>query len=65
MRIEGPILGPGWHVAPQFSGDRRGRSTETVGDRPHAQPRTAQIGDLQALVLGQVARADLTDREWI
>ena len=32
-------------------------------DRPHAQPGLTQIGDLDALVLGQVARADLTDRQ--
>ncbi|HKR52196.1 MAG TPA: hypothetical protein VJT72_21980 [Pseudonocardiaceae bacterium] len=43
----------------------RSRSTEPVGDRAQAQPAAAQIGDLDALVLGHVARADLTDRQAI
>ena len=65
MRIEGSILTAGRRVAPQFPRNRRRRSTEPAGNRPHAQTGTAQIGDVDALVLGQVARADLTDREWI
>jgi len=62
MSIEGLIAAAGWSVAPQLPRNRRRRSTKSVGDRPHAQPGTTQIGDLDALLLGQVSRADLADR---
>ena len=63
MSIERAIPAAGDRVAPQLPRDRRRRSTEPAGDRPQAQPGLTQIGDLDALVLGQVARADLADRQ--
>jgi hypothetical protein len=62
MGIKGLISTAGWCVAPQLPRNRRRRSTESVGDRSHAQARATQVGDLDALVPGQVPRADLTDR---
>jgi hypothetical protein len=62
MGIEGLVVAAGWRVTPQLPRDRRRRSTESVGDRPHAQPRATKIGDRNAFVLGQVSRTDLTDR---
>jgi hypothetical protein len=62
MGIEGLISAAGWRVAPQLPRNRRRRSTKPRGDRPQAQPGLTQIGDLDALVLGQVSRADLADR---
>jgi hypothetical protein len=52
MGIEGPVPAAGRRVAPQFAGDRRWRSTESGGDRAHAQPAPTEIGDLDTLVLG-------------
>jgi hypothetical protein len=65
MGIEGPIPAAGCRVALQFPGDGRGRPFEPTGDRPHAEAGLTQIGDLDALVLGQVSRADLSDRQAI
>ncbi|OMC39578.1 hypothetical protein A5742_05045 [Mycolicibacterium fortuitum] len=62
VRIEGLIAVPDTGVSAQLPRNRRRRSAEPVGDRAHAQPRTAQIGDLDAFLLRQVTRADLTDR---
>ena len=61
MSIEGSVSAAGRRVAAQFPRDRRRRSAESAGDRAHAQPVTTQIGDLDALVLGQESRADLAD----
>jgi DNA-binding IclR family transcriptional regulator len=62
MSIKGLIAAAGRHVTSQLPRNRRRRSTKSEGDRPHAQPRTTPIGDLDALVLGQVSRTDLADR---
>jgi hypothetical protein len=60
MGIEGLISAAGPRVAPQLPRHRGRRSTEPRG--PQAQPALTQIGDLDALVLGQVSRTDLADR---
>ena len=65
MRRERTVLGVTGSVAAQLPRDRGGRSTETVGDRAHAQPATTEIGDLDALILRQVPRADLADLQRI
>jgi hypothetical protein len=62
MGIEGLIPAASSRVAPQLPRNRRRSSTEPRGDRPQAQPGLTQIGDLDALVQGQVSRADLADR---
>jgi hypothetical protein len=61
MSIEGLIAATGWRVAPQLPRNRRRSSTESVRDRPQAQPGATQIGDLNTLVLRKVSCADLTD----
>jgi hypothetical protein len=63
MSVERAIPVSGDRVAPQLPRNRRRRASEPTSDRPHTQPGPAQIGDLDTLVLGQVARADLTDRQ--
>jgi hypothetical protein len=61
MSLEGLISATGRRgVAPELARDGRGRTPELVGNGAHAQPSTAQISDLNAFVLGQVASADLT-----
>src|SRR5689334_22772176 len=65
MGVKGLISAAGCRVAPQLPRNRRRRPAQLVGDRPQAQPEAAQIGDLDAFVLGQIARADLADRQAI
>jgi hypothetical protein len=62
MGVEGLIPAAGCRVTPHLPGNRRRRTSEPLGDRTHAQPGMTQISDLDALVLGQVPRADLADR---
>jgi hypothetical protein len=50
--VEGLVAAPGRGVAAQLPRNRRRCSAETVGDRAHTQPRTAQTGDLDAFLLG-------------
>lgn len=49
----------------EFVVDCQQARARAVGDGAHAQPSAAQIGDPDAIVLKQVARADLTHCKWI
>ncbi|MBB5168494.1 hypothetical protein HNP02_008510 [Mycobacterium sp. AZCC_0083] len=61
MSIEGLISAAGPRVASQLPRDHRSRATKSLGDHAQAHPGLTQIDNLDALVLGQIARADLTD----
>ena len=50
--VEGLVAAPSGGVAAQFPQNCQWCSAETVGDRAHTQPGTAQIGDLDAFLLG-------------
>ncbi len=63
MSIERPIPATGDHVAPQLPRDRRRRASKPGCDRPDAQSGLTEIGDLDALVLGEIPGADLADRQ--
>ena len=65
LSVEGAIPAAAHRVALELTRNRRRRPAESHGDCPQAQPRLSQIGDLDAFVLRQVARADLSDREAI
>jgi hypothetical protein len=49
--IEGTVALSLGRVAAQLPRDRRGCPTQPIRDLPDAQPRVAQIGDLDPLVL--------------
>lgn len=62
LGIEGLIAAASRGVAAQLARNRRRCAAESFGNRAHAQPTTAQIGNLDPFLLRQVARADLADR---
>lgn len=63
MSVERPIPATGDRVAPQFPRDGRRRAFEPGCDRPDAQSGLTEIGDLDALVLGEIPGAAPADRE--
>ena len=58
VRVEGPIDAARGRVAAKLTRNRRRCATQLHGDLPHTPTRTAQIRDLDALVLRQEPGAD-------
>ena len=65
LSVEGAIPAASHRVASELTRNRRRRPTDSHGDCPKARTGPAQIGDLDAFVLRQVARTDLANREAI
>lgn len=63
MRMKGPVLPRGMQVSAQLPADRRRGTSEQPADRRRAMTAAGEVGDLDALLLGQEPGRDAAQGE--